>query len=610
MAASAPIWTPLPPREGSGELISRQRFALERPEREIAFVAARGPGKTTALFVFLLRMAIEITENGSNYLYPGYRGLLLRRHSKDLAPTLDDAEKIWCRLGARRIGRTPAVFEWPHGAKIFTDHLENRLAWQQKQGHEYHKIGIEEANQIPTEEEYLLVLGSLRSSPDGNPQVMLTGNWGDIGDIWIKRRFKNVKLPDGSIAAPMQPIRDPVTNHTRIYIPALPEDNPVLMERDPGYVQWLEGLPGPRAAAWRLGDPDAYAGQLFSEFRPNGPLPGDPTWANHVIESAPLPYWLHRWGSMDWGYKHHSAAYKFAQAENGQLHCYSEMLERGRSSFLWGVELAKWWLPELRQMEQPRIQLTLSADTFSTHDEGNTIAERIALGMDAVFGDKSTYLAYPTEEERQMAGNNPRMAAELMQRRASETADRMGINLEPAVSSPKSRSARAEFVHELMRFTPREHAVVFDQAYAQSLLRQLGGESLYADYVKSCEEKQPEVLPRLQIWRSCDKIIELLPILKSDEKMPEAVMKFNATDQDLGDDAWDGFSYGLYAAKNIPAQPPRSDQVASKLREAKQSGVIDPNLLAQIAMYTEKKLAGADDDLRPARAPRLSEWRG
>jgi hypothetical protein len=71
-------------------------------------------------------------------------------------------------------------------------------------------------------------------------------------------------------------------------------------------------------------------------------------------------------------------------------------VKSGRGSFLWGVELAKWWLPDLRTLPDQRITLHLSRDAFAVRDEGNTIAERIALGMDAVFGSESTYLAQPS----------------------------------------------------------------------------------------------------------------------------------------------------------------------------------------------------------------------
>ncbi len=240
-----------------------------------------------------------------------------------------------------------------------------------------------------------------------------------------------------------------------------------------------------------------------------------------------------------------------------RVHCYDEMVERGRSSFMWGIELAKWWLPDLQKLPAGRITLYLSKDAFSQTDEVNTIAERIGAGIDAVLGEKACYLGRPTELERQQSFQNPHMAAEMMRQRAEECAQRIGINIEPASAEPGSRKRRAEYVHELLSFTAPNTGFQFDAEHARSLLKHPNGELLYNEYVNKFKPEKQVVLPKLQIWRRCSNIIELLPVLKPDLKNPEAVLKFDATENDMGDDAWDGFSYGCVAHRNYVERPPK-----------------------------------------------------
>lgn len=58
--------------------------------------------------------------------------------------------------------------------------------------------------------------------------------------MWVKSRFVDIGTPGEPI-----PFHDAATglNRWRIFIPAKVEDNPVLMEKDPTYVAWLNSLP-------------------------------------------------------------------------------------------------------------------------------------------------------------------------------------------------------------------------------------------------------------------------------------------------------------------------------------------------------------------------------
>lgn len=52
--------------------------------------------------------------------------------------------------------------------------------------------------------------------------------------------------------------------------------------------------------------------------------------------------------------------------------------------------------------------------------------------------------------------------------------------------------------------------------------------------------------PKWFITANCTQLIECLPILEIDPNNPEDVLKINATETEIGDDPYDGCSYGLY----------------------------------------------------------------
>ena len=136
---------------------------------------------------------------------------------------------------------------FPSGAKIILGHLKDDGAYAKYQGHEYQRMLIEEITHIPSEELYLKLLASCRSTVPGlRARLFATTNPGEIGHKWVKKRFVDV-------AAPGTEFTDPVTGRTRMFIQSRVEDNPTLMEADPNYVKFLDGLPDGLREQWREG---------------------------------------------------------------------------------------------------------------------------------------------------------------------------------------------------------------------------------------------------------------------------------------------------------------------------------------------------------------------
>jgi phage terminase large subunit len=97
---------------------------------------------------------------------------------------------------------------------------------------------------------------------------------------------------------PMQLYRNPRTNTTQQFIPALLEDNPSLFKGDPGYATRLEGMEDQALAkALRWGDWSGLEGQYFDEFdleRDDKPYHRIPVEMPRELDQV--------FGSMDWGH--------------------------------------------------------------------------------------------------------------------------------------------------------------------------------------------------------------------------------------------------------------------------------------------------------------------
>jgi len=226
----------------------KQQEALRRDEFEVLFGGSRGPGKTDAGLAWMLY----------NIDNPRYRGLVIRKNADDLRDWVSRAKIMYKGLGASFAGK-PAEISFPSGARIVCGHLKDDSAYEKYQGHEYHRILLEELTQIPDEERYLKLISSCRSTVDGlPPRVFATTNPGGAGHHWVKSRFVDPS-PDGV------PFTDEQSGRTRIFIRARVEDNPTIMEKDPEYVKFLESLPFELKKAWRYGDWEVFAGMFFKE---------------------------------------------------------------------------------------------------------------------------------------------------------------------------------------------------------------------------------------------------------------------------------------------------------------------------------------------------------
>ena len=252
-----------------------QTEALQRAEFEILYGGARGGGKTEAGLAWLVE---------PEYLsHPNYRALVIRKNVEDLRDWVDRAKNFYRPLGVKAVGN-PIEFRFPSGAVIRTGHLKDEGAYEKYQGHEYQKILVEELTQISEEVNYLKLVSSCRSTIGLTPQVFCTTNPGGPGHEWVRNRWVDV--------AREKTFLDKTTKRTRIFIPAKVTDNPTLIDKDPNYVGFLDGLPEDLRKAWRDGDWDVFAGQFFKKWRRDV----------HVIPTGEIPEGWFKYRAIDYGY--------------------------------------------------------------------------------------------------------------------------------------------------------------------------------------------------------------------------------------------------------------------------------------------------------------------
>lgn len=316
------------PNENEWHPFPKQEIALERPEFEVMFGGSRGPGKTDTGLVWLI--GEDYAPGRPLITHPRYRALVIRKNAEDLADWIDRAFRFYKGFGVD-IAYKPAILRFPkYGSVIRTGHLKDEQSYTKYMGQEFPRMLIEELTQIPFEKRYLQLIASCRSTiPEIKPQVFATTNPGGLGHAWVKKRFVDP-------APPMTPFRDPISNRTRIFIPATVDDNPILAKLDPDYVKMLDALKDSDEElwkAWRLGSWDVFAGQYFREWRQDLHIcnPFIPNKNNVII------------GGMDWG---RTAPFSFHLAEVSKIIYNERSFYRVKTFFeVYGTDKTpkEWW---------------------------------------------------------------------------------------------------------------------------------------------------------------------------------------------------------------------------------------------------------------------------
>jgi len=255
---------------------------LACPANEILYGGARGGGKSYGL---LLDWVAHAARHGNDA-----RGILLRRTMPELEDMLDKARELLPRMGWQYFEQKKTWVS-PQGASLKMRYLERDQHADRYQGHAYTWIGLDEAGSWPRPDPIDKLRATLRSAAGVKPRMILSANPGGVGHNWIKRRYID----------PVKPyeLQAEITGGARwtiAFIPAKFEDNPILQQADPGYIdRATDKLPDWLAKAWRDGNWDIVAGGMF-----------DDVWSpeHHIIQPFPIPKSWRIDRSFDWGSSH------------------------------------------------------------------------------------------------------------------------------------------------------------------------------------------------------------------------------------------------------------------------------------------------------------------
>lgn len=228
--------------------------------------------------------------------FADYIGILMRRTFPQLERNLKpECDKLYKLYGANWQERNKC-YVFPSGAKIYLVHCQDRRALDNYIGGNYNFIGVDEANQFP--EDWIEELSTSARTDNEllQPQICLTSNPGNIGHIWLKRKFID-RCPPVAIGKPKyneqfdvyyqnQKTGKPFIDEEGIsyhFIPATVFDNPTLLDNDPNYVRKLKNLNPVLRAMWLEGRWDVFAGTYFDNWNP----------MHHVIPKAYFQYGVH-----------------------------------------------------------------------------------------------------------------------------------------------------------------------------------------------------------------------------------------------------------------------------------------------------------------------------
>ena len=612
-----------------------QTWTLLCPYDEILIGGRRGGSKTAALIAWFamgdLSLALDDPARYSFLNEPSFRGLILRKEYQSMAEFVDECKDFFraFRVTAKD---DPVVFEFPSGAKIYTNHLGDKEAYEKYRGQGITKIGVEELTQIPEERWYLKLFGSLRnkkqvrvhevldangrkikkSFPALHTQILSTTNPDGVGKLWVKNRFVKVRDSSGELIPWNNPMTDPISGLTRIFIPMRREDNPYLRDNKQ-YEGMLLAQDEVTRKQWMEGDWEAGTGAYFSEFRPDGPIgdaeAGRYPWARHVIEGAELKPWWYRFGGGDWGYEHLAVFHKACRNERDKrVHVYDELAVRQMGSYELGVMLAQWWLPDLEDLPDKQITIALSPDAFSKTDATRTKAEQMAAGIKQVLGPYGAFLLRYNDDERAAMTKDPKMAMMMFERRKQDAAQgQLMIALKPANTD---RVAGWSYIHEMLRFRPVLNETQDELKERLRKTFERAGVEAYERELAKAQVSGPEILPRMLLWKRCSEAIRGLTEAMTDEPpRAEDVRKWDAIDGIGGDDGIDSLRHLMMSFKEVETKIPKSYYVGERVTLAQEqhveafgSELTDQTRLAMIAQTQSAKY----DKLHSPRAKSFS----
>jgi hypothetical protein len=293
----------------------------------------------------------------------GFRGLFLRRQQVELADIKLRMQSVYGPIGAKWSDQHQ-TWTFPGGGTLVLKYLANDNDALLYKGWSVSALYVDEIGDFPSRRPIDLLWGAMRSA-HGVPIVRrMSCNPGGAGHLWVKQLylshgpykvFKHTPNPDL-----------PADTIDAVFIPSRLEDNKILMKNDPRYEARIAAAVGGDKAllrAWRYGDWDVLAGTYFSFDE-----------KKNVAVPPPMPDYLPRWMSIDWGYTHQTAVL-WAVDFGDRAYVYRERGYTSTDPVSLGMYLAE------VNGDEPVQNIYLSPDAFARRTSENTVATDLHDGF-------------------------------------------------------------------------------------------------------------------------------------------------------------------------------------------------------------------------------------
>lgn len=449
---------------------------------EALYGGAAGGGKSEELLMLPIIRGF--------YKEPRFKGILFRRTYPELESEIILRSREWYPLAGGKYNEERKRWTFPSGAIMRFGHAEYEEDVRKYDTDEYNYMAFDELTSF-TEFQYgYLTKTRCRSSSSRLPAIARSAtNPGNIGHAWVRDYFIS-PAPYGTI------IFDKRTSLKRIFIQSFAEDNPYLMQNDPGYVNRLDSLPEAERQAKRFGHWDTFEGQVFDDYRecPNE-MRNEPPNACHLVQPFIIPEWWLKFLAIDWGYSAMTVALWGALSPHDRLYIYREYAIKQAKTSTWATDIGR------LSSGESYADIVLCRSAWQNRGE--------ELLQHEQFTKYSGLTARPAD--------NDRIAGKLMVQEYLRWKER------PKLRTPKLE----EFSHEL----------------AARIMR-LQGLDAYKSYISSFEPERPEPdLPRLQIFPDCKELRKCLPLCLYDKKSNTTNKPAEDVREFDGDDPYDAVRY-------------------------------------------------------------------
>jgi hypothetical protein len=278
----------------------------ESAEDEVLYGGAAGGGKTDCLIAEATRFV----------RFPEYKAIIFRRTFPELQEILDRTRGVYPGIGGEYRASEHRWY-FPSGATVAMGHMADSGSEYLYQGREYQYIAFDEAGQFLPKQLLYLFSRCRSTNPEIPKRIRYATNPGGPAHQHLKDRFLIGQHPEGGQTF-FEEVRVELPGGEKInelvsrkFIPAKLEDNPTLLNNDPGYVARLMQLPLIERLRLLEGIWDAFEGQAFPDLNVEV----------HGFDFDPPTEW-ERFGAFDWGYSKPYAYGLFAVDYDGRVYFY------------------------------------------------------------------------------------------------------------------------------------------------------------------------------------------------------------------------------------------------------------------------------------------------